>query len=126
MKPLNPKKLPFGNEPALHNFLGLLDPAPLLPGDGARKISTLIETHADWLRAAPRSSLSIVSHLFPDSGRGIKSALELIKNLSDYLWEACYTPEGTDTYNPTWSWQEGKRLAQISEYRHRTKSMGID
>ena len=85
---------PVDNEFSWAEPIGLFDPAPIPTGNGSKRISSVIEEHASWLQAAPRTSLSIVFNLFPGSIRRMGDALDMIVLVSGYHGTVA-TPQGT-------------------------------
>jgi len=97
-------------EPSWGESCGIFDPAPIPDTEGAKDIVRLINEHAEWLQAEPRSSLSIVFRLFPGSVRRMRDAVDMVLLLSNYLWSAGYVPVNTNTCNPTWRKVRRKRV----------------
>ena len=78
------------------------------------RIQMTIDENATWLQEAPRTSLSIIYQLFPGSIRRMSDFSDQAELIGNYLWDAGYVAEDTDTCNPTWHWLEGKSLPLIN------------
>ena len=87
---------------------GHFEPASLQSTPGVLGNQQIISDAAAWLQEAPRTSLSIIFRLFPESIRRMSDFAEQAELIGAYLWEAGYTAKDTDTCNPTWHWLEGQ------------------
>lgn len=97
--------------PDHEDYLGEFDPSTLPPNAGSLGIQRTIAANAAWLQAEPRTSLSIIFQLFPDSVRRMSDFSDVALVIGASLWSAGYVPRDSDSCNPTWHWLDDLLLS---------------
>jgi hypothetical protein len=87
--------------------LWAFDRQPVPSGPGAQLIQRTLCDAAGWLRSEPRTSLSIIFHLFPGMVRTMSDFEDAAALVGGYLMDAGYAARHTGTCNPTWYWLGG-------------------
>ena len=88
----------------------LPDPQPDVEDTEALSVQRTVQHGAGWLQEKPRTTLAILTTLFPGSVMRMKNLPEIGQFIGGFLFDAGYTPEGDEEYNPTWCWLEGAAL----------------
>lgn len=81
-------------------------------------LASHLDRNAGWLQARPRTSNQIEEAIFHAHVHGAME-LEAARLLLNWaLWDAEYSPDDSDSSNPTWLWLEGSYLTNTTRKVH--------